>query len=230
MRLVYLLFFACAIPVTQETAYLDLVNKIVLPRHTESTSLSGTTESTGAGDGADLHLSPPPLQLTILNVEGAEHKIGENLIYEVKILNISGRTLKIPWVFSPRDIEPSKPGPYEYQMASLSPRLFNSSGQVAALEAVVLYGSDAPSTMLELAPDHWVRMRAKSRLYLPGSEDVTGFFSVKRDTVRFEAVWSPYRVLFADRNGQYHETMIPTGRENPSANNVPIHIVFDNEH
>jgi len=223
MRFVYLLLFVCAVSVAQETGYLDLVTKTVQPRQTESTSSSGTAGGVGAGDGAELHLPPQPLQLTISNVEGVEHKIGESLIYEVKILNTSNRTVKIPWMFSPREIEPSKPGPYEYRMASLAPRLVNYSGQVAALEAVVLYGSDAPATMLELAPDHSVRIRAKSRLSLSEHGSLENFLSLAEGSVQVGAVWSQYRVSFAKRNGEYHETFVPT-EESQTTNTIPVHI------
>jgi len=228
MRFAYLLLFACAVPVTQEAAYLDLVTKPVQPRLTEPASVSATGGGAGAGDGAETHPPPQPLQVTVSNVEGAENKIGENLIYEVKILNTGNGTVKIPWVPSPRDIEPAKPGPYEYWMANLAPRLVNSSGQVAALEAVVLYGSDAPSTMLELAPGHWVRVRAKTQLNLRGPGGLASFLSAGQGSVRVGAVWSLYRVSFAQRNGQFHETFIPNEQENRSTNTVPIHIVLNN--
>jgi hypothetical protein len=152
-----------------------------------------------------------------------DRKIGEDLTYEVKLENTGNRTVKIPWMPSPRDIEPTTPGPYEYQMAGLAPELVDSSGQVKVLEAVAIYGSGATSTTRELAPGQWVRIRAKSRLNLRGP-DLASFVSAGQDSVRVGVVWSLYRVSFAEQNGQYHETLIPVDQQNRSTNTIPIHL------
>jgi hypothetical protein len=223
-RLICLFLFTCTVAVAQETAYLDLATQTIQGRQREPTSASGTAGGVGGGDGAAFHRPPQLLKLTIFEVEAMGFKIGESLVYEVKLENTGDRAIKIPWTPSPKDIEPSKPGPYEYQMVSLAPRLVNPLGQVAPLEAVVIYGSNAPSTMLELAPGHWVRIRAKSRLSLLGSGDLTAFLSGGRNSARLGATWSINRVSVTELKGKYHETFVPTEIETQSINTIPLHI------
>ncbi len=220
----YLFLLTCTIAPAQESGYLDLVTQTIEPRQREPVTASATGGSVGVGDGAPSHPSPRPLQLIVSNVEGTVLKVGQSLTYEVTIKNVSSRPVKIPWTPSPKDIEPSKPGPYEYVIAILAPRLVNSSGQVAALEAVTIYGSEAPSTVRELSPGQWVTIRAKSRLNLPGSGGWRNFLSTVPGSVRVGAVWSLERVSVTERNGKYHEAILSAGQEYVSTNTIPMHL------
>jgi hypothetical protein len=162
-----LFLLATVLVLSQESGYLDLTTQTLLLRLNEPTSVSGVVAGTGAGDRAASHDAPQPLDLTISSVEGADHSVGGILVYEVKILNSSKEVVRIPTTISPREIEPPKPGPYQYWMASLTPRIIDSSGQIEVLEEALLYGADGGSTMLELPSGHWVRIRAKTRLRVP---------------------------------------------------------------
>ncbi len=208
----------------QQTGRLDLVTELVQGREREPTTASATAGGVGGGDGAVFHRGAQPLESTISAVEGMENKAGVTLIYEVRLVNRSDRTVKIPWKASPRDIEPSKPGPYEYKMASLAPRFVNASGQSEALEPALIYGSDAPSTMREVGPGQSVTIRAKTRLNSLRSGDLASFLSIKQNSVNLSVLWSLYQVSFTEQNGQYHETFVLTEEENPSTNTMPIHL------
>lgn len=212
----------------QEAGYLDLTTQVIQPRRVEASSSSGTGGGVGAGDGVKLLRSRQPLRLTISYIESAEHTIGGDLVYEVKLLNTSEQIVKVPWTPSPRDIEPARSGPYEYRMASLSLRLTNSGGQTAALEtSSLIYGSDAPSTTLEVAPGHWVRIRATSRLSILPPGKWANFLSPGQNKVNVEAVWRVDRVSFGERNGQYHETFASSDGDNLSTNTMPVEIRTD---
>lgn len=76
--------------------------------------------------------------------------------------------------------------------------------------------------MMDLAPGHWVRIRAKSRISLREPTKLASFLSTSQNSAKVGAVWSLYRVSFAEERGQYHETFVPTAQEIQSANTVPI--------
>jgi hypothetical protein len=221
------LFFLLLVSVTlaaQEAGYLDLVPQTLRPWLIEPKTGTASGGGIGAGDGATARTLPQPLRLTITNVDGADHKLSENLIYEVRVENTSDRTVKIPWTASPRDIEPTKLRPYEYLMASVAPRLVSSSGQVAVLGAAVIYGSDATSTMIDLAPGHWVRIRAKSPLSMLGARNLAAFLSAGQTSVEVGATWSFYRVSVTTENGECRETFLPSGVEIQSGNTMPVRL------
>lgn len=224
----FAIFAVCPTSAAQEVGYLDLTTQVIQPRRTEPSTGSGTGGGVGAGDGVKRLRSEQPLRLTISYIEGAEHPVGGELIYEVKLLNTSQQIVKIPWTPSPRDIEPARPRPYKYQMASLSLRLANSGGQTAALEtSSLVYGSDAPSTILELAPGHWVRIRATTRLNILPPGRWPSFLSPGQNKVNVEAVWRVDRVSFAERNGRCHETFTSAEGDNLSTNTIPVEIRMD---
>ena len=225
----YLVIFA-TVALLQESGYLDVTSQTAQSRRIEPTRMFGVLANTAAGDGAIAHKVPRALRLTLSEVEGSEHKRGDTLIYEVKILNSSDNVIKIPWTINAREIEPAKPGPYQYWMASLGLRVTDSVGQIEVLEPLVLYGADTGSTVLELPPGHWVRIRAKSRLALRRFNKIASSDSPGPASIRLAAAWSLSRVSFSEQGGEYHETFVPTGQEISSANTVLIHVVPDNEH
>lgn len=224
-KLAYFLLFACTSATAQETAYLDLVTLQIQGRQREPTSASGAASGVGGGDAAAFRRPSGPLKLKISEPEGLQFRIGETFVYEVRVENTSDRAVKIPWTPSPKRIEPPKQGPYEYQMVSLTPQLVNPMGAVIALEGVLIYGSNAPSTTLELAPGHWVRIRAKSKLNFQRPGDATAFFSKGQNSTRLRAAWSAERVSVTERDGQYHETFSPVEMETQSVNAIPVHIL-----
>jgi hypothetical protein len=224
----YLVILA-TVALVQESGYLDVTTETAQSRRIEPTRMSGVLANSAAGDGAIVREVPRALRLTLSEVEGSEHKRGDTLIYEVKILNSSDNVIKIPWTTNAREIEPAKPGPYQYWMASLALRATDSVGQIEVLEPLVLYGSDTGSTTLELPPGLWVRIRAKSRLALPRFNKIASSDSPGAASIRLAAAWSLSRVSFSEQDGEYHETFVPTGQEISSANTVLIHVVPDNE-
>ena len=123
---------------------------------------------------------------------------------------------------SATEVKPAQHGPYQYWMASLAPRVITSSAQVQALDAVVLYSSDAASTTLELAPGHWARIRAKASLQFREPENIP---TTPSSEVRLGAVWSLFRVYVSEQNGTYHATFVPVGEQNPSTNTLPIRLL-----
>jgi hypothetical protein len=78
--------------------------------------------------------------------------------------------------------------------------------------------------MRHIAPGHWVRIRAKSRLALGEIAAMARSSSKGQDSVRVGAVWTPSRVSFGVQNGNYHETFVPTEQETRSTNAMPIHL------
>jgi hypothetical protein len=220
--LALLLLFVSLTSAVQEAGYLDLVNQTTQPRRTEPSTASASVVGVGVGDRP---ATQPrlPLELTISDIEGAEHKLGDDLIYTIRIENMSARAIQIPWTPSLRDIEPARPGPYAYQMARLAPMLINSSGQIELLEPAAVYGSGEASTMLELAPRQWARITAKSRISARGP-NLGRFLSTGRHSVSVGATWSLYRVSFSERNGGYHESFMPADQEYRSTNTIPFHL------
>jgi len=208
---------------SQEAGFLDLLNQTIQPRQTESASATASVVSVGAGDREATQPPPQLLRITLSKLERSEYKIDQDLIYEVKLENLSSRPIQIPWTASPRDIEPARQGPYEYQMARLTPTLVDSSGQLETLEPAIIFGSDAAGTTRVIAPNQWVRIRAKSRLSWH-NQGSTSSPSAEPQAVRVGATWSLYRVSFAEHNGRYHETFVPTDEECRSTNTIAIQI------
>jgi len=222
-RLACLLFFGSTFSLAQQTGYLDLVTQVIQPRQIEPTTASATAGNVGAGDSA-VSTRRKAFKFTLSRVEATESNTGKVIIYEVTLQNTSDQTIVIPWTASPRDIEPAKSRPYEYQIASLAPRLIKGNGEVAGLDDSLIYGSDVRSTTYQIAPGQSVRIRAQTRLTPHTPRDLKGFISADQKSVNFGVAWSVHRVSVTEINGELHETFMQTEPETPSINTVAVRI------
>jgi len=153
----------------QEDNFLDLTK--VKP------SNKGKLFGTGSGGGVgtnDTRFESLPLRITLLSLDNRSYQLGERAIYEVRLENISGTTLVIPW--SP-DLDKVKPDERVYPTGYMDAFLrLVIKDEVSGDESITgqgLYGSQlVPSSLKTLRPREAVTIRASGHLGF-GNTDVT---------------------------------------------------------
>ena len=147
----------------QERGYLDATQVRIRQRQREAaTGSSGFSSSVTEGQ----ILPTQPLSLSLKISGRAEFARGEAFEYQVQIQNVSDRPVDLPWDLSPADIEPSDPhARYEYQTAAIWLVAKLQDNRTVTMEGpILLFGSSsAKSTIIELQPGEWVRVKATGR-------------------------------------------------------------------
>jgi len=156
----------------QERAYLDATQVQIRQRQREPTTGNSGGVVTGYSDGK----SPAqPLALSLKISANTGLIQGQAFDYEVQIRNASDRPVELPCDLSPADVEPADPRKtYQYRSAGvhLSAKLAN--GRAVSMQGpILLFGAPAiGSTLVELQPGEWVRIKAKGRMIPANPNDV----------------------------------------------------------
>jgi hypothetical protein len=169
-----------AIDLTQMTARTDLRRPPSSP---------GTPDgSSGAHDihgCPDFHKNAGALRTTLVSLDRAEYKVGDEVTFEVTIENIGSSAVRIP--FSPHlaDLQPEDPS-QKFAYFELSVDLWVGGKQWETTAADIrasLYGADGhPETLLSLQPGESVRVTGKSKIVPRGEHHVTSHPS-RGDTI-----------------------------------------------
>lgn len=201
----------------QQVATLDLTNARTRTRMFEP--VTGSAGGTGIGSGVAESLYRPrqSLELTLTNVERTQQGGVKTLVYEIKLKNVADEAVRIPWDPSPRDIEPSPPKPYGYELASPGMMLLMPSGETKVLEAPTIYGSESSNTLRALLPGEWVSIRAETKL-----RTLNGDFTEESRVSMLRATWNQYRATVDGSPSKFHETLISEGTPIQSQNTLPM--------
>jgi hypothetical protein len=191
----------------QQVGNLDLTSAASQARKFEP--VSGSSGGTGIGSGVpdSSYTSKEPLELTLTNVHVRNDGDYERVEYEIELKNVSTTVVRVPWDPSPRDIEPSPPRPYKYQLASLRLEDPEGSAETQRFEAISLYGSEESQTLQTLRPGEWVSIRAISKL-----KTLNQNFGEKK-TSMLRATWTQFRVSVDGSPSEFHETLTPYGTQ-----------------
>lgn len=212
---------------TQEVAFLD-VTKIVIR---ESPRAANVTSGSGGGFGgvAIYHgrIVRPGVRAepTLLSLNRYDYSIGDDLIYEVKIENVSEGKIAIPWNPHSADLEPEDLSQdYEYTLGYIALSVEDEAGERVLLSGgTSFYGSaTAPDSFRHLAPGESVRVRAKVRLVFTDDDWEKKLFSSRRFPLRVKATFSLSRQSIVSADGGYHLESVPLYPTVESPNAVPI--------
>ena len=201
----------------QQTATLDLTHAVVRLREFEPVAGSSSGGAIGSGQARSSIRLGQPIQIILTHVESVREHGVERVIFEVELENVSDTAIDLPWVASPRDIEPSPPRPYEYQLASLGLVLVTSSGESEILPQVMIYGSETSHSLRKFNPGERIIIRAATEGKIPMNDLSSGS---KKPMLR--ATWSRFRVSVTGNPQRLHETFTPEGFQIQSRNAVPV--------
>lgn len=157
----------------QERGYLDAT--LVQIRQRQREPATGTSGGALSGYAEGKMQPAQPLTLSLKILGRAEFVRGEVFEYQVQIQNVSDRPIELPWDLSPADIEPADPGSsYQFETASISLAAKLGDNRAVTLEdPILLFGTPSTaSTMVNLQPGEWVRIKAKGRALSSNPNDV----------------------------------------------------------
>jgi hypothetical protein len=162
MRIIvaFCVFGTAALLAAQEIGFLDVSAVPIQQRLREP--LGGIGQSVG---GKSLNSGSASAQV-LLNLKlRPVSSSGQEIDYEIQLTNIGQERIVIPWTPSPRDVEPEDPSAsYTFIVASLTLWAVTETGGAEVLSSALLFGSEASSTLKELAPGQSVRIRARTKI------------------------------------------------------------------
>jgi hypothetical protein len=215
-KTLFLFLIACSsVWGKNQVATLDLTHATVRLRLFEP--VTGSASGGSVGSGVTLSQPMQPIQMKLTDLKSTQNGDGHGLFYEIELKNVSDATVRIPWDPSPRDIEPSPPRPYQYQLASLRLVLTMPSGESERLEAATIYGSETSRTLRTLRPGEWVRIRAATKV-----KTLNRDFAGGNKIPMVRATWEEYRATVDGSPSKFHETLSPEGTQIQSQNTMPL--------
>ena len=152
----------------QEIGYLDLSDNVFRER-------SRQTRSGGGGCGGSFHFHnvpearPMEVTATIVSLDKMRYRIGEEVTFEIKILNSGKKTIIVPWTPHLGDLEPADPRTsYKYRVGVVV-LSFSDPEHNEFFVSESLYGSSRlGGTLRELAPGEWFTVRGRKTVELVG--------------------------------------------------------------
>jgi hypothetical protein len=212
-----------AIDLTQMTARTDLRRPPALPGAPDGSS--GAHDIRGCPDFQKNIIGA--LRTTVVSLDRAEYKVGDEAAFEVTIENIGSTTVQIP--FSPHlaDLQPEDPS-LKFTYLDLSVVLWLGGKQwetTAAGVAASLYGADGhPETLLSLQPGESVRVTGKAKFRPLGESHVVGHPS-RGDTIEHanarSTITRTETMLGATTSASVSNVMCIVSRRGP---NVPVKV------
>ena len=203
----------------QEVGFLDMTQVQIRYR-------VRVTRSVGIIGGVMGHSKPlpPTMRIKLESLDRREYTIGETLLFEVKLENVSQDRVRIPWNPHPADIEPDDPAQlYEYTNGQFSLSGEDEHGETVHLSGISLYGSPkVPGSLLELSPGNWVRIRAKIKLYVGETQWGKQLLSRGESELALKVSFSTSRTVVTPKNGGYDSTRYIEGNRIKSSNSIPF--------
>ena len=146
----------------QEIGYIDLTDNVFRER-------SRPAQRNGGGCGSSPHAqqSQSEVTVTVVSLDKIRYRIGEEVTFEIKVLNSGKKTIIVPWTPHSGDLEPADAhSSYRYRVSTISLDFKDpQSREFSIFEN--LYGSpNVPDSLRELSPGQWFTVRGRKRLVL----------------------------------------------------------------
>jgi hypothetical protein len=192
---------------SEQKEFVDLSQNNSTSRIHEPSLTFGSGGTIIPVDGAQLRQAS--LRISLLPLGRSAFRRDEDVIYELRIENVSKQVVSIPW--DPRivDVEPEGPSQqYGYKQVSVSLWFMNENKITEASNASILYGIEGlKGSFLQLAPGHQARIRARARLSF--QDERFSCVSDCRISARASISFSTANVTL--ENSQYREQIQPEG-------------------
>lgn len=145
----------------QEIGYTDLTDNIFRER-------SRQTRTMGGGCSGDPHTAPDArsqVTVTVISLDKTRYRIGEEVTFEIKVMNSGKETIVVPWTPHLGDLEPADTrSSYKYRVGVVL-LLFRDPEGVQFPISESLYGSlNVAGTLRELSAGEWFIVRGRKRL------------------------------------------------------------------
>jgi hypothetical protein len=209
----------------QEKAFLDLTN--IPPKASSIEPVSHTAYSSGGGPVIiDGYPTPrkPSLMIEVQISGTKEYRIGQPIMYELRIINESTEASTVPWSVSAADVEEAESKTaFTYDYVVLTLRFRGEDGGTARMsDNVVLFGSgNKPATQLILKPGEWARIRAKAALRSEGNPRKP---KLSPGSYAVSAEISSWQTKMLKKEDGWHEESGDAGPIIKSANSVLIRV------
>lgn len=172
------MFLAVVFCAAQEVASVDLTN--ITPRveflppppHAGDASVHGGTMSTWDYCDASEKIIGD-LKSTLVSLDRTEYRVGDQPRFEVRIENVGGNAIRIPFSPNRSEVQPSDPAQkFLYYKMLLQLWVGGKRWSADTGGVIALYGDDNhSSTMITLHPGESVRIVGKGKITLPENSD-----------------------------------------------------------
>jgi len=196
--LICLSFFSLSLP-AQEIGYIDLTDNIF-----RESSRQVRVGGGGCGGTSDpTHNSQSEVTVTLVSLDKLHYQLGEEAIFEIKVLNSGKEKIVIPWTPHLGDLEPTDTNAsYKYRVGVIVLLLRDPEGMDLDISDS-LYGSGkVPGSFRELFPGQWFTVKGKKKIELHGQNwgnkefNDVGFVDTK-----VSAFFRQDRGAYSPRNG-----------------------------
>ena len=149
----------------QEIGYLDLSDNNFRER-------SRQTRSGGGGCGGSSHSvesQATEVTATIVSLDKMRYRIGEEVTFEVKILNSGKKTIIVPWTPHLGDLEPADPrSSYKYRVGVVVLSFSDPEGNEFSVSESLYGSANLSGTVRELSPGQWLPVRGRKTVEFVG--------------------------------------------------------------
>ena len=145
----------------QEIGYMDLTDNLFRER-------SRQTRTGGGGCSGNSHTndaSQSEVSVTVVSLDKMRYRLGEEVTFEIKVLNSGKKIITVPWTPHLGDLEPvDTHSSYRYRVGVVLLLFRDPKGlEFSMFEA--LYGSPTiPGSLRELSPGQWFTVKGRKRV------------------------------------------------------------------
>ncbi|MGH9879389.1 MAG: hypothetical protein ACRD5H_17295, partial [Nitrososphaerales archaeon] len=155
----------------QDDNFLDLTRIKRSPANESKTT--GKGQGVGAVVGHTSKSRSNPLKVTLLSLHKQSYQLGDEIIYDVSLENISNSIAIIPWSPDQDAVKPDEnKTPPGYLVANLSLVIIDEISGEQFIAGQGLYGSTVvPRSLKRIAPKQSVRIRVPGRLVFYSADE-----------------------------------------------------------
>jgi hypothetical protein len=147
----------------QEIGYVDLTDNNFRERSRQTRTSSGGC----AGGPHAVQESQFEVTVTLLSLSKVRYRIGDEVTFEIKVLNSGKKAILVPWTPHFGDLEPADANSsYKYRVGVILLMFKDPKGLEFSI-AESLYGSpDVPGSLRELPPGQWFTVKGQKSIDL----------------------------------------------------------------
>jgi len=147
----------------QEVGYIDTTDNLFR----ESTRTVRTFSGGCGGSPPSTQKPQPEVTVTLVSLDKSRYQVGEEVTFEIRVLNSGKETIAVPWTPHRGDLEPSDPkAPYRYRVGVVV-LIFSDPEGLQFVLADTLYGSPrVPGSLRELSPGQWFSVKGRKKIAL----------------------------------------------------------------